>query len=153
MEITRRAALRLPATLALPSASLAALALGAGVARIGGGVVEVEEHGAVALGAPGVLPRQHHVHHAAGAPRQDHGRAGAACPRLGAALRRHARARRRSGRGRRRREPPGRAPAAVVVGRRPRRAPRAPARPRQAQPQLLQLGPDLAVVPAHLPTK
>jgi hypothetical protein len=42
------------------SASLAALALGAaaGVARVGGGgVVQVEEHGAVALGAPGVLPR------------------------------------------------------------------------------------------------
>jgi hypothetical protein len=84
-----------------------ALALAAGSA----GVVEVEEDGAVALGAPGVLPRQHHVHHAPGAPRQDH-RQAADDAVLRAALRRHARARRRRRRGRRRREPPRRPTAA-----------------------------------------
>jgi hypothetical protein len=112
------------ATTWLRRAGTARSAAPALVLAAGSVVVKVEEDGAVALGAPGVLPRQHHVHHAPGAPRQDHRHADAG---LRAALRRHARARRRRCRRRRRREPPRRAAAAHGVRR--RRPPRATARP------------------------
>jgi hypothetical protein len=108
-------------------------------------VVEVEQHGAEAPGAPGILPGQHHVHHAPRAPGQDHGRRG----HFRAPLGRHARAGWRRGGRRGRRHPSGRRRRVVAVASRPRRRRRSAApRPGQAQPEELQLR-RLAVVPAH----
>jgi hypothetical protein len=116
-------------------------------------VVEVEQHGAEAPWAPGVLPGQHHVHHAPRAPGQDHGGRRAAASgrrsRFRASLGRHARTgRRRGGRRGRRHTTRRRGPVAVVASRPRRRRRSAAPCPGQAQPEELQLR-RLAVVSAH----
>ena len=122
------------------------LVVASGAGRRGLGMVEeVEEYGALTLGALGIILREHDVHEASGASRQHHRRRLRAPSLL--FLGRHARARRR----RRRRRPLRR--RLRRRRRSPRRPLRRPSRRRPPSPDRQiqsQVHPRALPVPAHL---